>query len=265
MKTKRHFGVRNLDSLDFIFPSVIIVLAYLRRPPPPPPPRDPPLREEPPMLEEPRELLARAPLPLMPDDAPPKALLFVALPEFGTCRLPTRSPPPPRLELPAPAPRLGVSRVPAPRSPPEPRLDVSRLPAPRSPPGCCRLSLPPRSPPAGCCLAWFWRAFACRFDSESPRVVPPNLSAVDLSEYGAPPRCCGLCCQLLLPLAGWLAGRLPRFALLMFCRLLLLTKLLLLLMVTLLFPPHPHPPPAPPLQKAPIATPTPNDMARPAA
>ena len=202
------------------------------------------------MLEEPRELLARAPLPLMPEDAPPNALLLVALPEFGTCRLPTRSPPPPRLELPAPAPRLDASRVPAPRSPP---------------PGCCRFPIPPRSPPAGCCLAWFWRAFACRFDRESPRVVPPNLSAVDRSEYGAPPRCCGLCCQLLLPLAGCWAGRLPRFALLMFCRLLLLTKLLLLLMVTLLFPPHPHPQPAPPLQKAPIATPTPNDMAIPAA
>jgi hypothetical protein len=70
------------------------------------------------------------------------------------------------------------------------------------PPGCCRLPTPPRSPPAGCCLAWFWRAFACRFERESPRVVPPNLFAVDLSEYGAPPRCWGLCCQLLLPLAG---------------------------------------------------------------
>lgn len=181
------------------------------------------------MLEEPRELLARAPLPLMPDDAPPNALRLVALPEFGTCRLPTRSPPPPRLVLPAPPPRL---ELPA----PPPRLDASRVPAPRfPPPGCCRSATPPRSPPAGRCLAWFWRAFACRFDNESPRVVPPNLFAVDRSEYGAPPRCCGLCCQLLFPLAGWLAGRLPRLALLIFwrlifCRLLLLTKLLLLLM-----------------------------------
>src|SRR5277367_1602559 len=172
MMTKIPTGVRNLDNLDFIFSSVIMILAYLR-PPPPPPPREPPPRE-PPMLEEPRELLARAPPPLMPEDAPPKALRFVALGDFGTCRLPTRSPPPPRLELPPPAPRLDVSRVPAPRLPP---------------PGCCRFPIPPRSPPAGCCLAWFWRAFDCRFERESPRVVPPNLFAVDLSEYGAPPRC----------------------------------------------------------------------------
>src|SRR5580704_783317 len=121
MKMKMPIGVRNLDNLDFIFPSVIMILAYLRRPPPPP--REPPPRE-PPMLEEPRELLARAPPPLMPEDAPPKALRFVALGEFGTCRLPTRSPPPPRLFV---------------LPPPEPRLDASRLPVPRSPPpGCCR-------------------------------------------------------------------------------------------------------------------------------
>jgi hypothetical protein len=60
-------------------------------------------------------------------------------------------------------------------------------------------------------------------------------------------------------------ARFPRFALLKFWRLLLLTKVLFRLMVTLLFPPHPHPQPAPPPQKAPIATPTPNDMAMPAA
>ena len=73
----------------------------------------------------------------------------------------------------------------------------------------------------------FWRDYI-----ESPRAVPPYSFAVARSEYGAPPRCCGLCCQLLLPL--------PRLPPLTFCRLLLLTKLLLLLMVTLLLPPHPE-------------------------
>src|SRR5271169_1228391 len=116
---------------------------------------------------------------------------------------------------PAP-PRLPISRPPA--FPPAPRFDISR-------------------PPAGCCRATFWRAFACRLAIESPRVVPPNLLAVFLSPYGAPPRCCGLCCQLLFPPAGRVEARLPPW---MFCRLLLLTKLLLLLMVTLLLPPHPQ-------------------------
>src|SRR5271165_3904465 len=156
----------------------------------------------------------------MPD--PPNALRLVALGVLGTCRLPTRSPPP-RLPPMPPAPRL--SRVPAPG--PAPRLAMSRLPAP---------GLVPRFPipPAGCCRAWFCRALACRLAIESPRVVPPNLLAVFLSPYGAPPRCCGLCCQLLLPLLPPFA-RFPPLT-----RLLLLTKLLLLLMVTLLLPPHPE-------------------------
>ena len=50
----------------------------------------------------------------------------------------------------------------------------------------------------------------------------------------SPPRCCGLCCQLPVP-------RLPRLALLMFCLLLLLTKVLLRLMLMSLLPPHPQP------------------------
>jgi hypothetical protein len=44
-----------------------------------------------------------------------------------------------------------------------------------------------------------------------------------------------------------------------------LLKLLLLLMVMLLLPPQPQPHPHPPLQKAPIMTPTPKEMAKPAA
>jgi hypothetical protein len=42
-------------------------------------------------------------------------------------------------------------------------------------------------------------------------------------------------------------------------------KLLLLLMVMLLLPPQPQPQPHPPLQNAPIITPTPNEIATPAA
>src|SRR6516164_3375908 len=53
---------------------------YLLRPPPP--------RE--PILDEPRELLARAELPLIPPPLIPREL-----PEPEVLRLPTRSPPPP--------------------------------------------------------------------------------------------------------------------------------------------------------------------------
>jgi len=49
------------------------------------------------MLEEPRELLARAELPL-PDD-PPNAPRLLELAEGETDRLPTRSPPPLLLPL----------------------------------------------------------------------------------------------------------------------------------------------------------------------
>src|SRR5271166_6360386 len=157
------------------------------------------------MLEEPRELLARALLPLMPLPAPPKALLLVELGVLRTCWLPARSGPVPRLAFTLPAfapPRFCASRVPA-LGPVPARFEASR-------------------PPAGCCRATFCRAFACRLAAESPRVVPPNLLAVPLSPYGAPPRCCGLCCQLLFP-------RLPLFRLppLTLFRLPLLTKLLL--------------------------------------
>src|SRR3984957_4203801 len=174
---------------------------YLRRPPPerPPPPRDP-------ILEEPRELLARAWLPLIPE-APPNALRFVALRFCDTCRLPTRSPPPPRF----------ISLVPA------------LGPAPR---------FAPR--PAGCCPARgleFCRALACRLDMESPRVVPPYRVAVAWSEYGAPPRCWGLCCHVLPP-EGSCDGRLPAPP-------------------TPPTPPTPPAPPTPPGRPAPPTPPTP--------
>ena len=74
------------------FASVSVNLVTYRRPPPrPPPPRPPPPREKPPpleppprltaplrepldrMLDEPRELLARAPDPLNPPEPPPNA------------------------------------------------------------------------------------------------------------------------------------------------------------------------------------------------
>src|SRR5437773_7037200 len=78
--------------------------------------------------------------------------------------------PPARLLRPAPLARLLKPAPPA-------RL-LGRLPPCR--PTCCRA------------LAW-------RLDRESPRAVPPNLSAVARSRYGAPPRCCGLCFQLASP------------------------------------------------------------------
>jgi hypothetical protein len=140
------------------------------------------------MLEAPRSVLVRAALPLIPLDAPPNAFLFVALGVLGTSRLPTRSPPPPARFAPmllAPPPAGRVEGFP----PPAPRFIVL---------GCCREF----------CLAWFCRAFACRVAVESPRAVPPYLLAVAWFEYGVPPRCCGLCCQLLPPPAGWLLGRL---------------------------------------------------------
>src|SRR5438128_2108462 len=130
------------------------------------------------MLEAPLLWLAIAE-PLFPPEAPPKALLLLPPEDPETCRLPTRSPPPPtgrvaglvlappppgRLAVPAPPP--GRLAVPAP--PPPGRLAI---PAP-PPPG----RLP--APPAGC-----WRA------------LPPKRFAVFRSPYGALPRCCGLCCH----------------------------------------------------------------------
>src|SRR5437879_5542593 len=105
--------VRSWDSLRSWLPYLLL----------PPPPRPPP----PPMLDEPRELLARALLPLVPPEPPPKPPPRVLAPELGdTLRLPTRSPPPPARF----APEL--------LAPP-----VARLPAP----GCCP---PPRCPPPPC-------------------------------------------------------------------------------------------------------------------
>src|SRR4029077_8113911 len=92
-------------------------LTHLRRPPPPPrpaPPRDAP------MLDEPRELLVRALFPLKPPDPLPRALGFGEPPPLETLRSPTRSPPPPRLELlsltPPPLLRAPESLPPALRS-----------------------------------------------------------------------------------------------------------------------------------------------------
>src|SRR6202007_2146670 len=141
------------------------------------------------MPEEPRLLLARAldPLyPLEPREPPPKASRFPPPPR-ETSRLPMRSAPPPPARLPTPAP----ARLLTPGPPP---LALDRLPP-------CRPT---------CCLALAWR-----LASESPRAVPPNLSAVARSRYGAPPRCCGLCFQLESPgrfpppRAGCFDGRFP--------------------------------------------------------
>jgi len=134
--------------------SVAKVASYLRRPPPPPP-RPPPPRD--PMLEAPRLPLARALDPLYPLDPPPKASRFPP-PLRERSRFPIRSAPPPaRLLAPPPAARL--------LTPPP----VARLLAPAPPRLLARL------PP---CLPTCWRALAWRLESESPRVVPPNLSAV---------------------------------------------------------------------------------------
>src|SRR5258707_12832469 len=121
------------------------------------------------MLDAPRLLPERAldPLyPLEPLEPPPKASRFPPPPRV-TSRLPIRSAPPPPARLPAPP----LARLPAPAPP---LRALERLPPCR--PTCCR-------------------ALACRLASESPRAVPPNLSAVARSRYGAPPRCCGLCCH----------------------------------------------------------------------
>src|SRR5258706_2323956 len=112
---------------------------------PPPPPRLPPLL----MLDEPRELLARALLPLDPPEPPPNALEFRDPPPPEVLRLPTRSPLPRlALLLLAPAPRVAESLSPYLRSLAAGR---SRFPeAPRSPLlACCRPPGEPRSP--ACC------------------------------------------------------------------------------------------------------------------
>src|SRR6516162_1173106 len=216
------------------------------------------------MLEAPRLLLPRVFDPLYPLAPPPKASRFPP-PLRERSRLPMRSAPPPpgRLRAPAPPPARLLTPPPARLlRPPLPARLLGRLPPCR--PSCCRAP------------AW-------RLARESPRVVPPNMSAVARSRYGAPPRCCGLCFHLLFPAppAGSCDGRPPpmfprlpppaiglagRFP--MFPRLpppiLFRLKLLLLLMVILL-PPHPQPQPQPPLQNAPISTPKPKEIAMPAA
>src|ERR1700756_2089544 len=115
--------------------------SHLRRPPPPREPREP-------MLELPRELLARAELPL----PPPKALALDRGLELGeTLRLPTRSPPPADEERFAPLELRSLARGCSPRD------ETSRvLPCALFP--CCEI---------------FWRALAWRLAAESPRVVPP--------------------------------------------------------------------------------------------
>src|ERR1700746_1956700 len=118
------------------------------------------------MLEAPRLLLPRALDPLYPREPPPKASRFPP-PLRERSRPPIRSAPPPLVLLPKPAP---PPRLPMP--PAAPLLD--RLPPCR--PSCCRAA------------AW-------RKERAPPRVVPPNLSAVARSRYGAPPRCAGLCCH----------------------------------------------------------------------
>lgn len=89
--------------------------------------------------------------------------------------------------------------------------------------------------------------------------MPPYLFAVALFEYGVPPRCCELCCQLLLPV------RLPLRLEILFCLLELFTNALLLLMFTVLLLPQPLLQHQPPPQAAPMAIPTPKEIAMPAA
>src|SRR5438552_7787943 len=99
--------------------------------------------------------------------------------------------PTPPLGRPAPAPPLGRLAVPPPPPPgrlaiPAPPPGRLAVPAP-PPPGRLAIPVPPPpgrlpAPPAGC-----WRA------------LPPKRFAVFRSPYGALPRCCGLCCQLLFP------------------------------------------------------------------
>src|SRR5262249_24146342 len=111
------------------------------------------------MLDEPRELLDRALLPLKPPEPPPKALeLREARPELRLAPAP-----PLRLLALAPAPPL---RLPAP-APPPPPLARAPAPPPRLPAlRLLALAVPPRLPEP----------------RDSPRAVPPYLPAVALLE-----------------------------------------------------------------------------------
>src|SRR5262249_45129429 len=130
------------------------------------------------------------------------------------------------LDIAEPPPRFAPPNAPLPELPRE----TSRFPT-RSPPLLPRFEPKSLAPPACRAFVFAWRAFvfpwrafafpcrafefACRaFESacrafafacllfiESPRAFPPNRSAVDRSPYGAPPRCWGLCCQLLFRVA----------------------------------------------------------------
>jgi hypothetical protein len=146
-------GIRDETDVSVSF---VFMASYLRRPPPP---RDP-------MLAEPRALLARAALAVgRLLDAPPNALPL-RLDELGTLRLPTRSAPP--------ALRL---------DPPSPVVPADGRFAPALP---VRLALPGDPVLVDGLFRW---AADCRFATESPRAVPPNLFAVARSPYGAAPRC----------------------------------------------------------------------------
>ena len=153
---------------------------YLRRPPPPPPRLKPPPPPRDPMLEAPRLLLLRALDPLYPREPPPKASRFPP-PLRERSRLPMRSAPPACLGHARSAPSCRRCRH-LHRQPGCPRRHLRR--------DCWQDCRPAGQPAAG-----RWPG-GC--DSESPRAVPPNLSAVARSRYGAPPRCSGLCCHRLL-------------------------------------------------------------------
>ena len=189
------------------------------------------------MLDEPRLLLERALDPLNPPLSPnaPRLLAAAAPREIPRCRC-GRAPPlrcraAGRSPTLAPDPAAEIAAA----GPVARRRVVPTAPLRHVPP--CRCT---------CC-----RAPVCRCESESPRAVPPYRLAVARSRYGAPPRCSGRCCQLPRALTLVLPARM--FALRL--------KLLLLLMLMSLLPqPAPQPQPPPP-QNAPIATPTPNDIA----
>jgi hypothetical protein len=89
------------------------------------------------------------------------------------------------LDEPALVPRFPLSRPPPADRSETPARDDALFPLGRV------LGIGPAlGPPARC-----WR-----FAAESPRAEPPYWFAVALSEYGVPPRCSALCCQLPLPL-----------------------------------------------------------------
>ncbi len=117
------------------------------------------------MLDEPRDALERAELPLMPPPPPKAPPLLDPLPA-EVCRFPTRSPPP-------------FAAAPEPALPEPPERKLLLLPAPPLSPApdlLAALLLSPALP-----LRWFCRADAWRLAAESPRAFPPNLLAVALS------------------------------------------------------------------------------------